>query len=66
MRVQAVKIASTRLEEFSWQSMVIWEQALTTKQELSSPVLGMNEELPKGGCMSEEVYAGFCRVLVAL
>ena len=33
-KIQAVKIASARLEECSQQSMVIWEQSFTRKKEL--------------------------------
>ena len=54
-KMQAERIAGTRLKESSRQSMAIWEQSLTKKKELLSPSTGTKERSLKHGWMSEEV-----------
>ena len=46
MKEQAVRIASTRLEEFLFQSTAILEQSLSKKERLSQSQ-ATREELPK-------------------
>ena len=61
MKRQAVRIVSTRQEEFSWQSTTTWEQLWERKKVESIPG---PKELPMGECQRRIAY--LLGVLLAL
>ena len=66
MKMQVVKIVNTRWVESLLLLTATWEQLLTKKKELLSLSQAMKEDLPKQGCMCEEVGGFFFRVFLAL